>query len=337
MSERPESERRRIDVNAVQVVGSALAAISSAFLLSTLGVAGTVIGAALASVVATVGSAVYVHLFRKTGEQLRDVRAQLVPPHGGGPDPDPASVPDRPIGVADRRPPTDETLVLPVGGYAPADHPTALGVGTDFASGPDPDPGPAGSTGKPVWLVRSIVAAVIVFVVAMAAVTLTETALGRSFASLFGHGDKGGSTISHIVNDKPAGHESPKKPVDPTPGFEPSSGPSGSRAPTGADGSGKEPSDGNGGVSTPSPSSTPSSRPSTTQAPNPGGGGSTPSTPPTAPPQTSAPTGGQGGSGGAGGDSGTGQDAGKDAGTNADTGADRNANKGADANRAPAP
>ncbi|MYW06624.1 hypothetical protein, partial [Streptomyces sp. SID3343] len=292
MPERPENERRRIDVNAVQVGGSALAAISSAFLLSTLGVAGTVIGAALASVVATVGSAVYVHLFRKTGEQLRDVRAQLVPTHEGGPRPDPAGVPDRPTGVADLRPPTDETVVLPVGEYEPADHPTDGTAGSGSATGSGPRPDEAG--GKPVWLVRSIVAAVIVFVVAMAAVTLTETALGRSFASLFGHGDKGGSTISRIVDDKPAAHESPKKPADPTPGSEHSADPKNSHNPADDENKGKDTSGGAGGASTPSPTSTPSSRPSNSQAPQPGGG-STPSNKPTTPPRTSASTGaGQG-------------------------------------------
>jgi hypothetical protein len=46
-------------INWVQVVAGALAAVSSAVLLSTLGVAGTVIGAALGSVIASVASAWY--------------------------------------------------------------------------------------------------------------------------------------------------------------------------------------------------------------------------------------------------------------------------------------
>ncbi|MET7300747.1 hypothetical protein, partial [Embleya sp. NPDC005575] len=213
MPERTENERRRIDVNAVQVVGSALAAISSAFLLSTLGVAGTVIGAALASVVATVGSAVYVHLFRRTGEQLRDVRATLSPPHEGGPSPDPTAVPDRPTGVAERRPANDETMVLPVGDYERVD--PSLGAPSGGASRAE-----AASDGlgdRRVWLGRSLVGAVLVFVVAMGVVTLAETAIGRSFASLFGHGDAGGSTISRIVEDRPARHDTPQPPTGSTP------------------------------------------------------------------------------------------------------------------------
>lgn len=52
-------EKPKVDVNVVQVVASALAAVSSAVLLSTVGVAGTLIGAAVGSVVATVAGAVY--------------------------------------------------------------------------------------------------------------------------------------------------------------------------------------------------------------------------------------------------------------------------------------
>lgn len=136
MPERPDNARRRIELSGVQVAASALAAVSSAFLLSELGAAGTVIGAAIASVVATVGSAVYVHLFRRTGEQLRDVRA---------------------------------------------------------AKGTEREP-----SRTRTWLVRSAVAAVAVFVLAMGAITLVEAGMGRSFASLFGNG--GGSTIGTITD-----------------------------------------------------------------------------------------------------------------------------------------
>lgn len=45
----------------MQVFASALAAVSSAVLLSTVGVAGTIIGAAVGSVFATAGSAIYSH------------------------------------------------------------------------------------------------------------------------------------------------------------------------------------------------------------------------------------------------------------------------------------
>ncbi len=57
-------QRDRVDLNLVQVLASALAAVSSAVLLSTVGVAGTIIGAAVGSVAFTVGSAVYSYTIR---------------------------------------------------------------------------------------------------------------------------------------------------------------------------------------------------------------------------------------------------------------------------------
>ena len=56
-----EQQHDRVVINWVQVAGSALAAVSSAVLLSTVGVAGTIIGAAVGSVVVTAGSSIYAH------------------------------------------------------------------------------------------------------------------------------------------------------------------------------------------------------------------------------------------------------------------------------------
>src|SRR3954451_8339151 len=64
---------RATGLSPVQVAASALAAVSSAVLLSFFGVAGTLIGAALASVISTVGATVYSASLRKTSERLRGV------------------------------------------------------------------------------------------------------------------------------------------------------------------------------------------------------------------------------------------------------------------------
>ncbi|WP_371499660.1 hypothetical protein OG871_25590 [Kitasatospora sp. NBC_00374] len=63
--------RGRLDLSVAQVAASALATVAGAVLASELGVYGTIIGAAVVSVGATVGSAFFQHLFRRTGEQLR--------------------------------------------------------------------------------------------------------------------------------------------------------------------------------------------------------------------------------------------------------------------------
>lgn len=61
------SERRGLlsDISWLQVIGSALAAVTAAWLASRLGVAGTMIGVALGSFVATIGSAVYARTLDK--------------------------------------------------------------------------------------------------------------------------------------------------------------------------------------------------------------------------------------------------------------------------------
>ncbi|MFH9349858.1 hypothetical protein [Kitasatospora sp. NPDC017646] len=68
-----KEERKRIDLSVAQVVASALAAVVGAVLASELGVYGTIMGAAVVSVGATTGGAVFQHVFRRTGQQLREV------------------------------------------------------------------------------------------------------------------------------------------------------------------------------------------------------------------------------------------------------------------------
>lgn len=62
----------RFSLSATQVIASALAATTATIAASFLGVAGTVIGAAVASVLTVTGNAVYSHSIRRTGEKVRD-------------------------------------------------------------------------------------------------------------------------------------------------------------------------------------------------------------------------------------------------------------------------
>lgn len=68
-----KSKEKRLDLSVAQVAGSALAAAVAAFLAGQLGVYGTIIGAGVVSVVATTGGSLFQHLFRRTGEQLKEV------------------------------------------------------------------------------------------------------------------------------------------------------------------------------------------------------------------------------------------------------------------------
>ncbi|MCB5906459.1 hypothetical protein [Streptomyces pinistramenti] len=83
MDEKTESDakkkEKRIDLSVPQVAGSALAAAVAAFLAGQLGVYGTIIGAGVVSVVATTGGSVFQHLFRRTGEQLKEAKVTTRP------------------------------------------------------------------------------------------------------------------------------------------------------------------------------------------------------------------------------------------------------------------
>jgi hypothetical protein len=74
MSKKKDTESIRIS----QVVAAALAAVTAALLGSTMGVAGTVVGAGLASVVSTVGGALYLRSIQRTGQGVRTVRDRVV-------------------------------------------------------------------------------------------------------------------------------------------------------------------------------------------------------------------------------------------------------------------
>jgi hypothetical protein len=64
-------DRERIQLSAAQIAASSLAAVSAAVICSFFGVAGTVIGTAIASVLATTGSALYGYSLRRTKARLR--------------------------------------------------------------------------------------------------------------------------------------------------------------------------------------------------------------------------------------------------------------------------
>jgi hypothetical protein len=72
-----EENESRVGTGWMQVAASALAAVSSAVLLSTLGVAGTLIGAALGSVVATIGTSLYTRTLDVSRQQVAAQAAAL--------------------------------------------------------------------------------------------------------------------------------------------------------------------------------------------------------------------------------------------------------------------
>ncbi|GAU69572.1 Jag-like protein [Streptomyces sp. NBRC 110611] len=73
---------KRIDLSVAQVAGSALAAAIAAYLAGQIGMYGTVLGAGVVSILATTGGSIFQHLFRRTGEQIKEASAVTRPkPH----------------------------------------------------------------------------------------------------------------------------------------------------------------------------------------------------------------------------------------------------------------
>lgn len=59
MTEEGTAAQRKLDIDWLRAIAGALAAVASAFLLSTLGAAGTILGAAIGSLVVTISSAIF--------------------------------------------------------------------------------------------------------------------------------------------------------------------------------------------------------------------------------------------------------------------------------------
>ena len=65
----------RFELNIVQVIAGTLAAVTAAVVSSFFGIAGTVIGAGIASLVAAIGTALYSHSIRRTQARLAGARS----------------------------------------------------------------------------------------------------------------------------------------------------------------------------------------------------------------------------------------------------------------------
>ncbi|MEY9872640.1 hypothetical protein ABH931_002117 [Streptacidiphilus sp. MAP12-33] len=250
-----EPRRRTLDLSLTQVVSSALAAVVGAVLASQLGVYGTFLGAAVVSIGATTGSAVFQHVFRRTGEQFREMTTTPVPvdqvrqaEHAAGP---------------------EETRVFDP--FDPGGEHTRM-----MARISPPGQGEAvtvyrGRTNvKPKsWKVYAVTAA-IVFALAMATVGVIELASGKP-ASHFFDGGGGG---------KPGGGNS--APANPSPGA--------SSENAGGTGGQKD-----GGASPDAgTSSSPGASTSTSPHPSGSTGPTSGPTPPTSSPQSSSGTGNSG-------------------------------------------
>ena len=221
---------RRLNLSAIQVMASVLAAVTGALAASYLGVAGTIIGAAVFSFASTVGAAVYRHALGRATDRLRST-AGLPPPrdraHGQRASRHPLRAPADPAGAAARlyRLRDENAAAQPPGLRGEPGHAGTAGMdprravamleglraasmlGTDGAADAGradqpghgaPGNGPAGGGGHR-WLALTS-AVVATFLITMAVITGIELAVGRPLDSIIWHRHGTGTTVGTVVN-----------------------------------------------------------------------------------------------------------------------------------------
>lgn len=233
-----EETERRPAVNWVQVTAGALAAVSSAVLLSTLGVAGTLIGAAVGSVTASLASAFYSRGIETSRQQVASQTGALRRVGSA------RSRVDSELSAIDRGEGSETSLhratreldeaesdlerasshsgdETPQDGTA-QDVPPAEGAHVapdsdepqeDAAAADRPETGIAAWRKLP-WK-RVAVVAVTVFVVAMVAITAFEMATGRAVSTFTGGSDRDtGATVPGLGRGDDRETDQPDDPQD---------------------------------------------------------------------------------------------------------------------------
>jgi hypothetical protein len=204
MTQDNDKHDRALGLSPAQVAGSALAAMSGAFFASWLGTTGTLIGAAVGSVVATIGAAIYTHSLRRTGTVVKRTAVQVR--HGAlltgaVPRPDPGTASDGPVrdpnAPREGDPPVEEA----------ADHgDKGRGRLSTFVS-----------EKLDLSWVRVALASLAVLVVALAGITVVEAITGKPIASWFGRDGGTGTTVGHVVGSDNKSSEQDKAPRKQTP------------------------------------------------------------------------------------------------------------------------
>jgi hypothetical protein len=212
-------------VDWLKAVAGALAAVSTTVLLSTLGAAGTLLGAALGSLAATVATALYSQGLDRSRTRVREL-SRL-----GG----------RPVPI--RNTPFDD---------AAQDGSTVPSTGSTGSSGSAP--GWRERLRAVSWR-RPLLGAAALFLVVLVAVTAFELISGRTLASAVRGGHSGGTTLSHVTGTGGGTHH---RSPSPTRGSGPTESPSTTATPSATPSPTASPS------ATPSeePSGSPSAQPS---------------------------------------------------------------------------
>jgi hypothetical protein len=231
-----ETDERQHHVDWLKTFAGALAAVSSALLLSTLGAAGTIIGAALGSVIVSVTSTLYSQGLARSRARMADAQVMA----------------RRRVGVAQAEVRRAQRVSGPDAVDAHLEHAdqelAEARAGLDAAEHEIEDPAPVGWRERLVvlpWRRVALVAGTF-FVIAVVAITGFELIAGRPVSSYTGGSSDNGTSWSHLDG----GHK--KAPRTPTQTPSPSESPSANTSPSATP------------TASTSPTPTPSSEPSAT-------------------------------------------------------------------------
>jgi hypothetical protein len=181
-----DDNERSLGLSTAQVAGSALAATSSALVASWAGTTGTIIGAAVGSVVATIGAATYTWWLRRTSEAVRRRAAQV-----------------RQAALATQ--PLPRTVAE---GPLRSDEDGESGAGPETQETPD----------RSLPWGKILLASAAVTVTALGGITTIEAITGEPISSLIGRDDAKGTSVGHLVgSDDDSGEQTPTNEPTPTP------------------------------------------------------------------------------------------------------------------------
>lgn len=254
---------KRTGLKPVEIGAGAGAAVITAFATSYLGTAGTLAGAAVASVIGTVSTAVLRDSADRSAERLRQSTIRLRQAQAAGLTPTGSTA----AAPAD---PADSTSAAGLGSTAGPAGTTGLGD----VPGPEVGAAPRGS-GRPRWVALAA-GAVVAFAAALVLITGIESAAGKPLAGLVGNETGGGTTIGRTTGGGPSTDERrPEPTTTPTPTSTPSGEPTGtpSGEPSATEPTAEPTAEPSRSGSTPEPSATTGApaptTPAPTQAPSP--------------------------------------------------------------------
>jgi len=167
---------RRI-FSVIQVAAGSAAAATAAFVASALGVAGTVVGAALVSAAITILAAIYDHSMRQARDRIREARAVAA------------------AGAASR----------------PVQDPAAAALADDQPAEPSPDDHEHTLIMEPLHFEDEsgyrwghiAIGALLIFGLAMVGITAFELRTGKPISSIWTGDDTGGTTVGRLRGSTP--------------------------------------------------------------------------------------------------------------------------------------